>query len=144
VHTSCHCGWVTKNALNAFSKILSSILAFSPRNAFERPFNGINGKLRQYWWSLDQHTAESWTNASSPVKSHGGPFNPLTAEWALRALIDFTLSNARRFYSSMGNALAVKGLTASTIKRWKSTRLFLGCWTDCSLEKKANVELMQR
>ena len=28
-------------------------------------------------------------------------------------LIDFTLSNARRFYSSMGNSLAVKGLTTS-------------------------------
>jgi len=27
--------------------------------------------------------------------------NPSTAEWALRALIDFTLSNAERFYSSM-------------------------------------------
>jgi len=36
--------------------------------------------------------------------------NPLTAEWALRTPIDFTLSNARRFYSSMGNLLAVKGL----------------------------------
>ena len=37
-------------------------------------------------------------------------FNPLTAEWALRALIDFTLSNARRFYSSKGNPLDWKGL----------------------------------
>ena len=37
-------------------------------------------------------------------------FNPLTAEWALRALIDFTLSNARRFYSSKGNPLDGKGL----------------------------------
>ena len=37
-------------------------------------------------------------------------FNPLTAEWAFRALIDFTLSNARRFYSSMGNPLDGKGL----------------------------------
>ena len=37
-------------------------------------------------------------------------FNPLTAEWALRALRDFTLSNARRFYSSMGNPLDGKGL----------------------------------
>jgi len=37
-------------------------------------------------------------------------FNPLTAEWALRALINFTLSNARRFYSSMGNPLDGKGL----------------------------------
>ena len=36
--------------------------------------------------------------------------NPLTAEWALRALIDFTLSNARAFYSSMGNPLAGEGL----------------------------------
>ena len=36
--------------------------------------------------------------------------NPLTAEWALRALIDFTLSNARRFSSSMGNPLDGKGL----------------------------------
>ena len=26
------------------------------------------------------------------------------------ALIDFTLSNARRFYSSMGNLLGLKGL----------------------------------
>ena len=39
------------------------------------------------------------------------PINPLTAEWALRTLIDFTLSNARRFYKSMGNLLDGKGLT---------------------------------
>ena len=38
------------------------------------------------------------------------PLNPLTSEWALRALIDFTLANARRFYSSMGNPLDGKGL----------------------------------
>ena len=43
-------------------------------------------------------------------------FNPLTAEWALRALTDFTLSNARLFYSSMGNPLAVKGLTRELVK----------------------------
>ena len=36
--------------------------------------------------------------------------NPLTAVGALRALIDFTLSNARRFYSSMGDPLAVKNV----------------------------------
>ena len=40
-------------------------------------------------------------------------FNPLTAERALRALLDFTLSNARRFYSSMGNPLDGKGLKGS-------------------------------
>ena len=31
---------------------------------------------------------------------------------ALMTLIAFTLSNARRFYSSVGNPLAVKGLKA--------------------------------
>ena len=43
------------------------------------------------------------------------PINPLTAEWALRALIDFTLSNARRFYSSMGNPLDGKGLKSCCV-----------------------------
>ena len=44
--------------------------------------------------------------------------NPLTAEWALRALIDFTLFNARRFSSSMGNPLDGKGLS-SVSSIWK-------------------------
>ena len=59
---------------------------------------------------------------SSGFKYHSGlnfaslsliPLNPLTGERALRALIDFTLSNARRFYSSMGNPLDRKGLRSS-------------------------------
>ena len=41
--------------------------------------------------------------------------NALTAVGALMAVIDFTLSNARRFYSSTGNPLAVKGLTTSAL-----------------------------
>ena len=40
-------------------------------------------------------------------------FNPFPSEWVLRALTDFTLSNARRFYLSMGNLLDGKGLTTS-------------------------------
>ena len=40
-------------------------------------------------------------------------FIPFPAERVLRALRDFTLSNARRFYSSMGNTLDGKGLTMS-------------------------------
>ena len=36
--------------------------------------------------------------------------NPFPSKWVLRALIDFTLSNARRCYSSMGNPLDRKGL----------------------------------
>ena len=39
------------------------------------------------------------------------PINPFTAEWALRALIDFTMSNARRFYSSMGIFLGRERVT---------------------------------
>ena len=38
------------------------------------------------------------------------PINALTAVEALMTLTDFTLFNARRFYSSIGNPLAVKGL----------------------------------
>ena len=38
-------------------------------------------------------------------------FNALTVVGALMTLIDFTQSDARRFYSSMGNRLALKGLT---------------------------------
>ena len=36
--------------------------------------------------------------------------NALTTVGALMTLTDFILSNARRFYSSMGNPLAVQGL----------------------------------
>ena len=35
---------------------------------------------------------------------------PLTLSLPRMTLIDFTLSNARRFYSSMGNPTGVKGL----------------------------------
>ena len=41
--------------------------------------------------------------------------NPLTAEGAPRALIDFTLSNARRFYSSKGKPLDGKGLSLGSL-----------------------------
>ena len=44
---------------------------------------------------------------------------PLTAEWALRALIVFTLSNARRIFSSMGNPLAGKGLSKVVSRQGK-------------------------
>ena len=47
--------------------------------------------------------------------------NPLTAEWALRALIDFALSNTRRFYSSMGNPLDGKGLKSVAFRQIVNT-----------------------
>ena len=37
--------------------------------------------------------------------------SPLTLSLPRVTLIDFTLSNARRFYSSMGNPTGVKGLS---------------------------------
>ena len=41
--------------------------------------------------------------------------NALTAVGTLMTLIDFTVSNVRRFYSSIGNPLAVKGLKVSKV-----------------------------
>ena len=41
------------------------------------------------------------------------PFNPSVFVSALMTLIDFTLSNARRFYSSMRNPSDTEGLTTS-------------------------------
>ena len=42
------------------------------------------------------------------LKTNELAINALTAVGALMTLIDFTLSNARRFYSSMGNPLMSK------------------------------------
>ena len=69
-------------------------------------------------WITDNHTTagnlipgeENDKHISRHDNNDIDIINPLTAEWALRALIDFTLCNARRFYSSMGNPLAGKGL----------------------------------
>ena len=51
--------------------------------------------------------------ANKQNKSFLKLFKLLTAVGVLRALIDFTLSNARRFYSSMRNSMPVKGLINS-------------------------------
>ena len=51
----------------------------------------------------------SKTVSINNVKNHV-PINALTAVSALMTRIDFILSNARCFYLSMGNPLAVKGL----------------------------------
>ena len=56
------------------------------------------------------YVEKMWNRLFNNAKNYV-PINPLTAEWALRAIIDFTLSNARWFYSSMGNPLDGKGLT---------------------------------
>ena len=48
---------------------------------------------------------------TGPAFEKEGANNALTAVGAFMTLIDFTLSNARRFYSSMGKLLAVKGIS---------------------------------
>ena len=54
--------------------------------------------------------------------------NPFPSEWVLRALIDFTLSNARRFYSSTGNLLDRKGLTTSKTMSLLTPSRPSECW----------------
>ena len=84
---------------------------FFGQNWFDISFWFMQGML--FGFSSISHDLETakllskcpFNNAKNYV-----PINPLTAEWALRAPIDFTLSNARRFYSSMGNPLDGKGL----------------------------------
>ena len=61
------------------------------------------------------------------------PINPLTAEWALRALTDFTLSNTRRFYSSMGNLLDGKGLTGKVFSGVKKCSPKMKYLTDLAI-----------
>ena len=52
--------------------------------------------------------------------------NPLTGEGALRALVDFTLSDARRIYSSIRNPLALKELSHwPTSKMHRQNAIFL-------------------
>ena len=86
----------------------------------EKPslFFFISDWLRMQWSVIFGQSliSSSNPNLTSAINSNFNTFapcsfNPLTAELALRALIDFTLSNARRFYSSMGNPLNGKGLS---------------------------------
>ena len=57
------------------------------------------------------HLSPSLLISTRPAKGTEERLNPFPSKWVLRALIDFTLSNARRFYSSMGNLLDRKGLS---------------------------------
>jgi len=58
-------------------------------------------------------------NKRQTYKHFQSPLTALSAVGALRALIDFTLSNTRRFYSSMGSLLSVKGLIAMLLRMTK-------------------------
>ena len=72
-------------------------------------------KLSHWCQNVPTTIVHQWKDASSHVPNirnvkqilTASPFNPFSAK---DVLIDFTLSNARRFYSSKGNSLALKGL----------------------------------
>ena len=55
---------------------------------------------------------------------YGYPIYPLTPISANLACIDFTLSNTRRFYSSIGNPSGVKGLRPCLLKMLQRCRDF--------------------
>ena len=59
---------------------------------------------------------------SEGINNVKNPINALTAVGALMTLIAYALSNARRFYSSMGNPLAVKGLSSYPADKSPSSR----------------------
>ena len=96
---------------------------------FTRPHAITYTNARRFYSSMGNRLAVKGLTTSkvmSPLTtSKTFPINALTAVGALMTLIDFTLSNARRFYSSMGNRLAVKGSTASNTMSPLSTLLFL-------------------
>ena len=75
-------------------KQISIVLTFSEVSIGDMTYEELRGGL------------SSTTNADKELSF----LNDFTAVGALRALIDFTLSNARRFYMSMGIPLAMKGL----------------------------------
>ena len=86
---------------------------------------------------LTEHNYVSCICFNQPVV-----LNPLTAEWALWALMDFTLSNARRFYSSMGNPLDGKGLKflLSKVNNYRLVNWLLTLaqsWVHCGLNGNA-------
>ena len=66
---------------------------------------------------LGPHKTEKKSDVSDMLRQI--PLTAFTAVGSLRALIDSTLSNARRFYLSMGNCSTVKGLM-DTLKLIKS------------------------
>ena len=72
---------------------------------------------KQIWLLSVQNTFYKSFNNVKTV-----PINALTAAGAPMTLIDFTLSNGRRFYSLMGNPLAVKGLKPNLYVQWDSIR----------------------
>ena len=67
-----------------------------------------------FWhWDCQLYTIGTILTVFPTVIKLNTCFNAFTAVGALTTPIDFTLSNARRFYSAMGNPLAVQGLTTS-------------------------------
>ena len=101
-----------------FCFILSPGWKFDPFHLVWYPsllFHFLTDTAPQFVLKLTFHSSNNITRFinSTPKKCCSSEMstptvNPLSAEWALRAFNDFTLSNARWFYMSMGNPLAGK------------------------------------
>ena len=110
-----------------FSLLNCASSALSIRRLSMHP---IDPCMRPFWSICIRPCVVSCSFSSSSITDVIALYNvinPLTAEWALRALIDFTLSNARRFYSSMENSLNAKGLNMwLAVGRLAAGSFFLG------------------
>ena len=95
----------------------------------------LNARAAQAW-SACNRLHHVWQSKIS-VKTKIAFFNALTAIGALMTLIDFTPSNARRIYSSMGNPSAcserVKACVESILlygsETWSMTKRLQEIWT---------------
>ena len=75
------------------------------------------------------------------VRKNPPHFKALTAVGALMTLINFTLSNVRRFYSSMGNPLAVKGLSVNFVLGTESSEILWSFQKSCGHSRTVYVGL---
>ena len=111
-HLDClWCLWTTEMKNNNRNKCLSfPVTSYSPTAA---PLLSLTLSLTRVTWSiLLCLTSINFTCQKRPLGSERvkktTSLNPFTPN---SNLIDFTLSNARRFYSSKGNPVEVKGLS---------------------------------
>ena len=95
-----------------FFWILSVIELIQISETVLKTCEDIRTKLdpREQPWPTSREAGGSWCYERRPASS-AFLLNPSVSVSALMTLIDFTLSNARRFYSSMGNPSDTEGLT---------------------------------
>ena len=89
----------------AFSVLVNDIFSKHALSLDIYPFLYVGSDIKEMLYEV-----RCLKSSEDMILALAGQFNPFPSKRVLRALIDFTLSNARRFYSSMGNLLDRKGL----------------------------------